>query len=323
MAHQVKVSPADNFPTTPPATIGAEFALPDGSLVRATRGHAAGSLVWALLFAGSVLATVAGLVDKLPGALPTVSSDGHTLTAAASGAFNDTTPGGRTWLVGDRVLVVDGSAPKLAGVWVVISLGSGSTPWVLSRAMDARTSAAFFLGRTFGVTDGGSAGQLYTHASAFAGSIPEPGVDQLFFARASFNGVKPADLYSSGISSFQAGPEFVMAVPVVAAGSSAARDVVVFNPGAGGSPMDLELVSVAMNVQAAGADATSMQARSLAAGAGSALSGPVPTDATGKALEGPGGALAADLTIVSGGGLYLRFGDGHAGGRVFLTFRPV
>jgi hypothetical protein len=62
------------------------------------------------------------------------SGVGATITATANGALG--TIDGQTLLVSDRVLIENQSSQLQNGVYTVTSLGSTSTPWVMTRATD-------------------------------------------------------------------------------------------------------------------------------------------------------------------------------------------
>lgn len=93
-------------------------------------------------------------------ALASYTGSGTTvLTAAANGALGAID--GVTLLVGDRLLVDQLGAvvaPEDGGIYVVTSLGSAGTPWVLTRATDADTDAEVTSGMFTFVEEGTTAG---------------------------------------------------------------------------------------------------------------------------------------------------------------------
>lgn len=72
-------------------------------------------------------------------ALPAYTRVGNVLTANANGALPNID--GVAPNVNDRVLQKNGASHVDDGIYVVTSLGSGGTPWVLTRAADADSSA--------------------------------------------------------------------------------------------------------------------------------------------------------------------------------------
>jgi len=66
---------------------------------------------------------------------------GATLTADTNRAFT-TLDGVSSWSVGERVLVKDQTTATQNGIYTLTTVGSGSTPWVLTRAADADNNPA-------------------------------------------------------------------------------------------------------------------------------------------------------------------------------------
>jgi hypothetical protein len=73
------------------------------------------------------------------GALPTNTLSGNVLTASANGALPS--QDGIALAVGNRLLVTSEATGSKNGLYSVTSLGSGGSPWVLTRTTDANTSA--------------------------------------------------------------------------------------------------------------------------------------------------------------------------------------
>lgn len=67
------------------------------------------------------------------------SGAGATLTATANGAFP--AQDGITLAVGERLLVQNQAAPAQNGIFSVTQTGSGTTPWILTRAIDMDQSS--------------------------------------------------------------------------------------------------------------------------------------------------------------------------------------
>lgn len=72
-------------------------------------------------------------------ALPANTRNGNVLTASANGVLPN--QDGVTLITNDRILVKDEDTPANNGIYTVTSVGSAGTPWVLTRAIDADTSA--------------------------------------------------------------------------------------------------------------------------------------------------------------------------------------
>jgi hypothetical protein len=71
--------------------------------------------------------------------LPANTRSGNVLTASANGVL--AAIDGVTLIVGDRVLVKNEATGANNGIYTVTSVGSGGTPWTMTRATDADTSA--------------------------------------------------------------------------------------------------------------------------------------------------------------------------------------
>lgn len=98
-------------------------------------------------------------------ALATNTRSGNVLTASASGTL--AAIDGVTLVVNDRVLVKDEALGANNGIYTVTSLGSGGTPWVLTRATDVDSSAEVLAGLQVPVTEGASnAASMFTLATA-------------------------------------------------------------------------------------------------------------------------------------------------------------
>lgn len=86
------------------------------------------------------------------GALPAVTSSGGGVGATLTANANGTIPAqdGVTLVNGDRLLVKNQAAPVQNGIYVVTTIGSGGSPFILTRATDFDGSAGA------GVVEGGS-----------------------------------------------------------------------------------------------------------------------------------------------------------------------
>lgn len=322
MSRHLRQAPHDTFPITTPVSASDVAQIADGSVAVAVR--TATGLAWALLVAGAELGTVKG-TDSSPRAA-TLSGSNMTLTANANGSINALAPllgGLATWAVGDRV-GLDGMADPIAnGAWVVFSVGNAGAPWVLVRALDARTAPSLPVGRQFFVREGTNGGRVWIHDGT---GEPVPGTDPLVFTFADSTAAALANAVTYlqlALSALGGGLEVGAVVALtldVAAGGAGARDVAIFTANA---PRAFEVIGASANVQAAGALGSTVQVRTALGGAGDAVSGPIATDATGRALEAAGGALVALPAVAAGGSLVLRFTDGITAGRFTVLLRGV
>lgn len=321
MSGNVKVYGESEFPVTTPGAAGAIYQTADGSIVQAAR-NGKGGLSWALLFAGSLLSTVMAAEDSTAVLQGTLSAGNNTLTKNGNGTLNTENVGGRNnWAVGDRLLIVYNMNSLAVGVWEVLSVGAAGAPWVLTRALDARTASAMPVGRTFTVLQGNRQGMTYTHTTATV-LFPVPGTDALEFRSVQDFGVSVQQFTGEQRDAYGIGALYAVEV-VIAAGAGGARDVAVFGAGADNKAnRSGRLVEIVGNVTTLVAD-SSLQARSAAAGGGSALSGPVSTAAVGRTRDAAGGGIIANPEVLSGNPLYLRMTDGDAAGRFNLIFRAV
>lgn len=85
-------------------------------------------------------------------ALATNARIGNVLTATSSGAL--AAIDGVTLVANDRLLVKDEAAGANNGIYIVTAVGSGGTPWILTRATDADTSAEVSSGMFLFITEG-------------------------------------------------------------------------------------------------------------------------------------------------------------------------
>ena len=138
---------------------------------------------------------------------------GATLTNA--GTLAAFAPDGVTASVNDRILVYEQADPVQNGVYVVTTVGDGSTPWVLTRATDADTYGVkdpnkLGQGDAFFVTSGNT-GAGETYVCNTAGTIVF-GTTAITFAQ-----ISDAALYTAGTGLTLVGTEFSI-TPVGTAG---------------------------------------------------------------------------------------------------------
>ena len=133
------------------------------------------------------------------------SGVGATLTATANGALS---VDGISAVNGDRILVKDQASPLENGIYVVTDAGSGSTPWIITRATDSDTSAEiifeFFFTRE-GSTNS-SLGFLNTNTTAIT-----IGTDSITYTVFSASGT-----YTAGTGLYLSGGAFYIDTSVTA-----------------------------------------------------------------------------------------------------------
>ena len=162
--HQELIATADltDWPRTAALSLGSQkitdLAEPTLTSDAATKGYVDGK-AQGLDFKDSVRAATAA-------ALPTNTRSGNVLTASANGALPAID--GVTLAANDRVLVKNEGTGANNGPYSVTDVGSGSTPWTLTRTTDADSSAEVNPGLyTFveeGTVEGNSAWTLTTDA---------------------------------------------------------------------------------------------------------------------------------------------------------------
>jgi hypothetical protein len=103
------------------------------------------------------------------------SGYGATLTADTNRAFT-TLDGVSSWSTGERILVKDQTNATQNGIYTLTTVGSGSTPWVLTRAVDADNNPAGELATgdfcfvTSGTTNGSKGFILSTNGTITLGT---------------------------------------------------------------------------------------------------------------------------------------------------------
>jgi hypothetical protein len=143
------------------------------------------------------------------------SGVGATLTNAGTlGAF---TPDGVVASVADRILIYNQTNQAQNGVYVVTTVGSGSVPWVLTRASDADTYGlkspnSLGEGDAFFITSGNTgAGETYVCNTV--------GVITFGTTAITFVQISSAQIYSAGTGLTLTGTQFSISNTAVAAGA--------------------------------------------------------------------------------------------------------
>lgn len=314
MARHQKIHGNDSAPAAPPLFAGDTFINTATGVQYTARRNALGVLFW---LAESVNGVVRGYVEAP--AAGTLSGGGQVFTANANGSFQTGNPGGvTTWAVGDRVALGVGAGATAVGVYVVTNLGSGSTPFVLTRADDAADAANLYNGRTFKVTEGDAAGTVLVFSPVAVPYVV--GTSALGWQVMQVSPVGADSVTSDTIPGGTAGVAVTMRFAIAAGGGGAADDVDVF--GGAGAPFRFQPTAAAFIVST-NVVGSSVQVRDTAGGAGAALSGPIATAAAGKNNEGTGGAFTAVGNINAGSPCFLRRSDSGVAGTLLLTVMKV
>jgi hypothetical protein len=198
--------------------VGDQFTTSTGN------GLTAGTQYWIVALVGSACqisltyggAVITGLTNGSP-TLPSVINAGVGATLTNAGTQVALAIDGVTLSVSDRVLVYTQTNAIQNGVYVVTSVGSGATNWVLTRSSDTDTygltsSTTLGEGSTFFVQQGATgAGETYTCNNA--GSI--------FFGQTNitFVQISATQIYSAGTGLTLSGTTFSITNTGVANGS--------------------------------------------------------------------------------------------------------
>jgi hypothetical protein len=198
--------------------VGDQFTTTTGN------GLTAGTQYWIVALVGSACqisltyggAVITGLTNGSP-TLPSVINAGVGATLTNAGAQVALAIDGVTLSVSDRVLVYTQTNAIQNGVYVVTSVGSGATNWILTRSSDTDTygltsSTTLGEGSTFFVQQGATgAGETYTCNNA--GSI--------FFGQTNitFVQISATQIYSAGTGLTLSGTTFSITNTGVANGS--------------------------------------------------------------------------------------------------------
>lgn len=122
------------------------------------------------------------------GAFPSQTTTAQTISRSGNGALPSVD--GVSLAVGDRLLVAAQSSGYVEGIYTVTSLGSGSAPWLLTRARDCDTAAEMVVGASCYITEGDTwAGTTAVAQAAWTPTTGDPDwrpVPQLNFARQVF-----------------------------------------------------------------------------------------------------------------------------------------
>ena len=198
--------------------VGDQFTTTTGN------GLTAGTQYWIVALVGSACqisltyggAVITGLTNGSP-TLPSVINAGVGATLTNAGAQVALAIDGVTLSVSDRVLVYTQTNAIQNGVYVVTSVGSGATNWILTRSSDTDTygltsSTTLGEGSTFFVQQGATgAGETYTCNNA--GSI--------FFGQTNitFVQISATQIYSAGTGLTLSGTTFSITNTGVSNGS--------------------------------------------------------------------------------------------------------
>lgn len=129
--------------------------------------------------------------------------------------------------------------------------------------------------------------------------------------------VHPQQLFPQILGSAMLAPVLCLDVEIPA-GPPGVRDVSIFTANA---PHNLSVLSAMWTAVTPGPAMSTGQLRTGPGGGGSALSGPIPLDTPGRALEGPGGSLVSLTAVVRDSNMVFRMSDGLAAGRLIVFYR--
>jgi hypothetical protein len=168
---------------------------------------------------------------------------------------------GITMVVADRVLVYEQTNQTQNGIYVVTSVGSGATNWVLTRASDADTyvinsAAGLSEGSTVFVQEGATgAGETYTCNTT---GVITFGTTNITFAQ-----ISSAQIYSAGTGLTLSGTQFSITNTGTAGTYGSASQVPVFVTNAQGQVTSVTNTAIAINGSAVSGNITG-QAGSVA-----------------------------------------------------------
>jgi hypothetical protein len=219
---------------------------------------------------------------------------GATLTNA--GAQAALVIDGITMVVADRVLVYEQTTQTQNGIYVVTSVGSGASNWILTRASDADT---YVINSANGLSEGstvfvqeGATGAGETYACNTTGVITF-GTTNITFAQ-----ISSAQIYSAGTGLTLSGTQFSITNTAVAAGSyGSASSVGTFSVNAQGQLTAAATTAIAItNTQVSGLGTMSTQNANSVAITGGAIDGATVGATTAAAVRGTTVTATSDFS---------------------------
>jgi hypothetical protein len=219
---------------------------------------------------------------------------GATLTNA--GAQAALVIDGITMVVADRVLVYEQTTQTQNGIYVVTSVGSGASNWILTRASDADTyvinsANGLSEGSTVFVQEGATgAGETYTCNTT---GVITFGTTNITFAQ-----ISSAQIYSAGTGLTLSGTQFSITNTAVAAGSyGSASSVGTFSVNAQGQLTAAATTAIAIaNTQVSGLGTMSTQNANSVAITGGAIDGATVGATTAAAVRGTTVTATSDFS---------------------------
>jgi hypothetical protein len=204
---------------------------------------------------------------------------------------------GVTVSVNDRVLIYQQTTQTQNGIYVVTSVGSGATNWVLTRSSDANT---YVINSAAGLSEGstvfvqqGTTGAGETYTCNTAGTITF-GTTAISFAQ-----ISSAQIYSAGTGLTLAGTQFRITNTGLTAstyGSASSVPVIAFN--AQGQATSVTNTSIAI----AGSQITSGSVAVANGGTGATTAGAALTNLGAYPASNPNGYTSNVGTVTSVGG---------------------
>jgi hypothetical protein len=193
---------------------------------------------------------------------------------------------GVTLSVNDRVLIYQQTTQTQNGIYVVTSVGSGSTNWVLTRASDADT---YIINSANGLSEGstvfvqqGTTGAGETYTCNTSGVITF-GTTNITFAQ-----ISSSQIYSAGTGLTLSGTQFSITNTAVTSGSyGSASSVATFSVNAQGQLTAAANATIAIaNTQVSGLGTMSTQNANAVAITGGAINGATVGATTADTVRG-------------------------------------